>query len=254
MADIAIVEERGQVAERPFVLLSCGSAKSDRLLIVLHGGCWATGDETSNEPQCREWTRRLGVATLRYHFALSDYAATLASLIALVEWAQQQRFCMVGLVGCSSGGQLALGLALALHRSGKPLPAFVLCLAPVVHPADRHAYLTSDSAPPIAATMREQQLVYWRSVDAMQAAGDELFAPDAHACWTAVPHGVHLVFGDVQDVNVPRSLSDAWAARWKEVSSPIAIEWLPQASHAFCYRTGQVAVLARLEQLLAKLI
>jgi acetyl esterase/lipase len=218
---------RPLIAERPFVLLSQDT--SDRVLLVLHGGCWTSGDETSNEQQCREWTKQLGVATVRYHFDTSNYANSMMSLVALMEWAQQSFSSeKIGLVGCSSGGQLALGLTLELHRIGKPLPAFLLCLAPVVHPFERYTYLSTDAAqqalsPNVCSTMRKQHLTYWGTLEAMQAAGDELFTHKAMDAWSKVPHGVHILFGDVQDANVPRAMSEVNGYLTHHIASAIAL-------------------------------
>eukprot|EP00929_Paragymnodinium_shiwhaense_P018723 TRINITY_DN12996_c0_g1_i1.p1 TRINITY_DN12996_c0_g1~~TRINITY_DN12996_c0_g1_i1.p1 ORF type:complete len:295 (+),score=55.99 TRINITY_DN12996_c0_g1_i1:37-921(+) len=204
-------------------------------VVYAHGGCFYDGDRDSQMP-IQEMLASMGLNVVSTSFRQGGAHPHPAALRDLLDVAQHTRTQLwprlpLGVVGSSSGGYLALAMAresAAKHVAGDPgagleLPssfAFCVALCPVAHPGKRlqylkscingtaaeDGYLVSHNAE-LATSMRDKQTAYWKTEEAMNAAGKELLRPGL------VP--TFMVLGG-QDKNIPFDVVvgvQAWAKK-----------------------------------------
>jgi acetyl esterase len=235
-------------------------------LVDVHGGAWARLDRTIGAPHGRALAA-CGLVVVALDFRQGpdhQHPAASADVAAGVRYvrAHARRLGIdprrVGLMGSSSGGQLALLVAVkpgAPEHTGTPivLPdgsldrapgddsvAFVVALYPVADPLARYRYaLTRQDEPPAPSGFNAKGLIaahrgYFVSEAAMAdasvtrivAAGDARALPPV---WVGQPE---------LDDNVPAAITDALVVAYREAGGRIERAHFPGARHSFIQHPG----------------
>ena len=235
-------------------------------LVDVHGGAWARGDRTVGAPHCRGLAAS-GLVVVSVDFRQGPdhkHPAAAADVSAGVRYvrAHARRLGVdserIGLLGASSGGQLALLVAVkpgAPEHAGTPivLPdgslgaalgddavAFVLALYPVADPLARFRYVLgrqNEPAPPSgfdAKRLVVSHRGYFASEDAMAKASVTrvLAAGEARALpplWIAQPE---------RDDNVPAAITEAFVRAYRQAGGRIDVAHFPGARHSFIQQPG----------------
>jgi pimeloyl-ACP methyl ester carboxylesterase len=134
-------------------------------LILLHGGCFYTGDHTWNHIQAQQYVRILNAQVYVPDFPQDNLNQTHYFLTQLV--AEIGHDVPLIVVGTSSGGYHALWLACQDRVS----MCFAFC--PIADPYARYQYLQSSNHSK-KNQMLSQQLGYFKSVEKMRIASEEL--------------------------------------------------------------------------------
>jgi acetyl esterase len=230
-------------------------------LVDVHGGAWSRGDRTTGALHCRALAAS-GLVVVSLDFRQGPdhkHPAASADVAAGVRYvrAHARRLGVdprqVGLVGSSSGGQLALLQAVkpgAVEHTGSPivLPdgalgpdtgddtvAFVLALYPVADPLARYRYVLSRrDEPPAPSGFQAKRLIdahhgYFGDEAAMAQASVTrvLTAGEARAlppAWVAQP--------DLDD-NVPAAVTEAFVAAYRQAGGRVEHTHFPGARHTF---------------------
>jgi len=107
-----------------------GSVKA----LHLHGGAYVLGSAASSVEFAGRMARALGGAVLVPDYRLAPehaFPAALEDVIAVYDWlGRQPGSTPVAVTGESSGGGLALALAVAMRNRGKPLPRMLWLVSP----------------------------------------------------------------------------------------------------------------------------
>src|ERR1700677_4876379 len=126
-------------------------APDDRVILYLHGGCYATGSIDTH----RDLITRLAAAAstrilgLNYRLAPAHpFPAALDDTVAAYRWLLDLgiKAPMIALAGDSAGAGLALAAALKLRDGGTPLPAALACISPWVDLAVTGASMETNAA------------------------------------------------------------------------------------------------------------
>ena len=230
-------------------------------LVDVHGGAWSRGDRTTGALHCRALAASgLVVASLdfrqgpdhKHPAASADVAAGVRYVRAHAERLGIDRR-RVGLVGSSSGGQLALLQAVkpgVAEHAGTPtvLPdgslgasagddavAFVLALYPVADPLARYRYVLSRQDEPAQPSgfqakrlidahhgyFADEAAMTQASVTRVVSAGEARALP---AAWVAQP--------DLDD-NVPAAITEALIVAYRQAGGRIEHTHFPGARHTF---------------------
>jgi acetyl esterase len=230
-------------------------------LVDVHGGAWSRGDRTTGALHCRALAAS-GLVVVSLDFRQGPdhkHPAASADVAAGVRYVRAHAGRLgvdprrIGLVGSSSGGQLALLQAVkpgAVEHAGSPivLPdgstgaasgedavAFVLALYPVADPLARYRYVLSrKDEPPQPSGFQAKRLIdahhgYFAdeaamaqaSVTRVVAAGEARALPPA---WVAQP--------DLDD-NVPAAVTEAFVAAYRQAGGRIEHTHFPGARHTF---------------------
>lgn len=235
-------------------------------LVDVHGGAWTRLDRTIGAPHDRALAA-CGLVVVAVDFRQGpshQHPAAAADVAAGVRWvrANARRLGIdpgrVGLLGSSSGGQLALLVAIkpgAPEHAGTPIVgpdgsldgtpgddsvAFVLALYPVADPRARFRYaLTREHEPPQPSGFNAAGLVaahraYFpneaamaeASVTRIVAAGEAKAMPPV---WVAQPE-----FDD----NVPATITEAFVRAYQDAGGEIEHAHFPGARHSFIQHPG----------------
>ncbi len=230
-------------------------------LVDVHGGAWSRNDRTSGAVHGRALAASgLVVASLDFRQGPEHkHPAASADVAAGVRWvrAHAQRLGVdprrVGIVGSSSGGQLALLQAVkpgAPEHAGTPIllpdgslgagPAndsveLVLALYPVADPLARYRYVLSrPDEPPQPSGFSAKRLIdahrgYFADEAAMAAASVTRVVSSGEArglppAWVAQP--------DLDD-NVPAAITEALIVAYQRAGGQIERAHFPGARHGF---------------------
>ena len=235
-------------------------------LVDVHGGAWSRGDRSTGALHCRALAAS-GLVVVSVDFRQGPdhkHPAASADVAAGVRYvrAHAERLGVdarrVGLVGSSSGGQLALLQAVkpgAAGHAGTPivLPdgslgtgpaddsvAFVLALYPVADPLARYRYVLSRKDEPAQPSgFQARRLIdahegYFAGEAAMAEAsvtrvvssGEARAVPPA---WVAQPE---------LDDNVPAAITDALIRAYRSAGGPIEVVKFAGARHTFIQNAG----------------
>jgi acetyl esterase len=230
-------------------------------LVDVHGGAWSRGDRTTGALHCRALAAS-GLVVVSLDFRQGPehkHPAASADVAAAVRYTRAHAGRLgidprqVGLIGSSSGGQLAL---LQAVRPGAPghgrtpivLPegvagpgpdddsvAFVVALYPVADPLARYRYVLSrQDEPPQPSGFQAKRLTdahhgYFAdeaamaeaSVTRLVAAGEAVALPPA---WIAQPE---------LDDNVPAHVTESFVQAYQRAGGPIERIHFPAARHGF---------------------
>ena len=235
-------------------------------LVEVHGGAWSRGDHTTGVLHCRALAAcGLVVVSLGFRQGPNHkHPAASADVAAGVRWVRAHAARLgvdprrVGLVGSSSGGQLALLQAVspgALEYAGVPIVApdgsldagagddtvaAVLALYPVADPLARYRYAQSRmDEPPQPSGFQAKRLIdahhgYFAdeaamaaaSVTAVLAAGRARALPPA---WVGQPE---------LDDNVPAAITDALVEAYRKAGGTIERTLFSGARHTFIQTPG----------------
>jgi monoterpene epsilon-lactone hydrolase len=112
------------------------AAPEDRALLYFHGGAFIYCSLATHRAMVARLASAGGTRALSVDYRLAPehpFPAALEDCLAAYRWLLNSgispRRIVVG--GDSAGGNLALGLLLALRKAGDPLPAAAVCLSPV---------------------------------------------------------------------------------------------------------------------------
>jgi acetyl esterase/lipase len=235
-------------------------------LVDVHGGAWSRGDHTTGALHCRALAASgLLVVSLGFRQGPDHkHPAASADVAAGVRFVRAHAGRLgadphrIGLLGSSSGGQLALLQAVkpgAPEHAGTPivLPdgstgatagddevAAVLALYPVADPLARYRYaLSRQDEPPQPSGFQARRLIdahhgYFAdeaamaeaSVTRVLAAGPARALPPA---WVAQPE---------LDDNVPAAITDALVVAYRRAGGQIERTHFPGARHTFIQNAG----------------
>ena len=235
-------------------------------LVDVHGGAWSRGDHTTGALHGRALAASgLVVVSLGFRQGPDHkHPAASADVAAGVRYVRAHAGRLgvdprrIGLVGSSSGGQLALLQAVkpgAAEHAGTPivLPdgslgagpdddsvAFVLALYPVADPLARYRYALSRlDEPPQPSGFQAKRLIdahdgYFADEAAMGAASVTrvLSAGEARAlppAWVAQPE---------LDDNVPATITEALMAAYRQAGGRIERVHFAGARHTFIQNAG----------------
>jgi acetyl esterase len=235
-------------------------------LVDVHGGAWSRGDRTTGALHCRALAAS-GLVVVSLDFRQGPehkHPAASANVAAGVRFVRAHATRLgidprrVGLLGCSSGGQLALlqavcpgaprhaGTSIVLPGGavgpgpGDEATAFVVALYPVADPLARYRYVLSRRDEPAAASgFQAQRLIdahqgYFTdeaamaeaSVTRVVSAGEARALPPA---WIAQPG---------QDDNVPAEVTEAFVRAYQQAGGPIERVHFREARHGFIQQAG----------------
>jgi len=235
-------------------------------LVDVHGGAWARGDRTVGAPHCRALAAS-GLVVVSLDFRQGPdhrHPTASADVSAGVRYvrAHARRLGVdperIGLLGSSSGGQLALLVAVkpgAAEHAGPPIVrpdgslgatagdgavAFVLALYPVADPLARYRYVLGrkDEPPPPSGFDAKRLIASHQGYFASEAAMAEasvtrvLAAGEARALpplWIGQPE---------LDDNVPATITEAFVRAYRQAGGGIEVAYFPGARHGFIQRPG----------------
>ena len=130
----------------------------ERAALLIHGGCFTDGDETWNKEQADSIAKACGLDVFTLDFSKNSYAESLRDIRRFFRELHEDYSGQVGLIGCSSGGYLALNV---LKEESMPLPQFVALICPVMHPEKREDLLLESGAKH-ALSIQSKQLRYFK--------------------------------------------------------------------------------------------
>ena len=113
------------------------------MVVYIHGGAFVLGSIATSSELASKVARATHARVLLVEYRLAPehtFPAPLDDIVAAYRWllAPEQGYtpARVAFMGDSSGGNLALAVALRLARAGEPLPAFLGLLSPSVDLSD----------------------------------------------------------------------------------------------------------------------
>jgi acetyl esterase/lipase len=227
-------------------------------LVDIHGGAWSRGDHTTGALHCRGLAAA-GLVVLSLDFRQGPehkHPAASADVAAGVRYTRAHAARLgvdprrIGLVGSSSGGQLALLQSVTPGYAATPivLPdggtgagpdddsvAFVLALYPVADPLARYRYaLSRKDEPPQPSGFSAQRLIdahhgYFADETAMAEASVTRVVSTGQAralppAWVAQP---------LLDDNVPAAITEALVQAWRAAGGRLELATFPGARHTF---------------------
>ena len=248
-----------------------GTASSPLAAVVdVHGGAWSRGDHTTNAQHGRGLAAA-GLVVVSLDFRQGPdhkHPAAAQDIAAGVRWVRANAGALgvdprrIGIVGSSSGGQLALLVAVrpgAPEHAGTPIVmtdgspgasaggdevAFAIALYPVADPHARYRYALSRKNDPAfaegAARLASSSLGYFADEAAMAAASVTGIVASGRASalppvWLAQPEA---------DDNVPAEITDALVSAYEKAGGRLERVRFPGASHGFITQEGAAATKA----------
>jgi acetyl esterase len=240
-------------------------------IVDVHGGAWSRLDRTTGALHARALAAcGLFVVSLDFRQGPAHrHPAGSADVAAGVRWLRANAYQLgvdpqrIGLLGSSSGGQLALLAALrpgALEHAGVPIvlsnetestaadddsAAFVLALYPVADPLARYRYVLRRSEEPAPASDLEAKRLAQRLVEAHRGYfADEIAMAEASATRIVVEGEaralppVWLAQPEFDD-NVPAEITDAFVEAYRAAGGKVERVRFPGARHSFIQQAGQ---------------
>jgi acetyl esterase len=232
-------------------------------LVDVHGGAWSRGDRMVGVQHGRGLAAA-GLVVVSLDFRQGPdhkHPAAAQDISAGVRWVRMNAATLgvdparIGIVGSSSGGQLALLVAVrpgapdhagtAILRADGSLGAgagddgvaFAIALYPVADPHARYRYARSrinDATFEGAARLAASSLGYFTDEAAMAAASVTGVVASGGA--RAVPP-VWLAHPEMDD-NVPASITDAFVTAYEKAGGRIERVHFPGANHGFIVKPG----------------
>jgi len=215
-------------------------------LVDVHGGAWNRGDRTVGVHHGRGLAAAgMVVASLDFRQGPDHrHPAAVADVAAGVRWMRANAARLgvdptrLGLVGQSSGGQLALFVALQPSTADDSV-AFVLVQYPVADPLARYRYVLSREHEPRESAFDAGRLIAsHRAFFADEAAMAEASATrivSTGAARTLPP--VWLAQPEVDD-NVPAEITEAFVSAYGKAGGRIERVFFPGARHGFMQQAG----------------
>ena len=228
-------------------------------LVDVHGGAWSRGDRMTGALHSRGLAA-CGLVVVSLDFRQGPdhkHPAASQDVSAGIRWTRTNAASLgvdparIGIVGSSSGGQLALLAAVrprATEHAGTPIltangalgpasgddaVAFAIALYPVADPHARYMYAVGRKSDPAfaegAARLAASSLGYFGDEAAMKAASVTGIVGDGRA---AAKPPVWLAHPEVDD-NVPASITDAFVRAYEKAGGSIERVHFPGAKHGF---------------------
>jgi acetyl esterase/lipase len=231
-------------------------------LVECHGGAWCMSDRTTEKLR-HEAMAGNGIVSIALDFRSGNedpYPASVADINFAVRWAKanarelKTRPELIGLSGQSSGGHLAMLVAMRPHDpryAAIPLPAgtpaqdaSVRCVVmswPVINPLGRYRMAkraaASPNPPDWPKSIIARQDSYWRSEAAMEEGnpllalerGEQVLTPPA--IWF---QGRNDILHDYRDPESPVELNEPqrFVAAYRKAGGDISLEYIASERHA----------------------
>ena len=230
-------------------------------LVECHGGAWCLSDRTTERLRHAAMASH-GIASIALDFRSGNedpYPASVQDINYAVRWAKanapalKTRPDLVGLSGQSSGGHLAMLVAMRPHDpryaaiplAGASAPdASVRCVVmswPVINPFSRYRHarreLASANPPEWPKSIIARQDAYWRS-EANMAEGNPLLALERGENVVTPPAVWFQGRGDVlhdykdADSDLPGNEPQRFVAAYRKAGGEIALEYIDMDRHA----------------------
>jgi epsilon-lactone hydrolase len=108
-----------------------------KCFLHLHGGTFFAGSINSHRSLAANIAATAKVRALLINYRLAPehpFPAGLEDSLIAYQWLLEQGIpsTCISIVGDSAGGALAIGLAVSLKETGKPMPAAIICLSPAL--------------------------------------------------------------------------------------------------------------------------
>jgi acetyl esterase/lipase len=191
--------------------------KSSNAALLIHGGCFTDGDESWNSEQANSIATSCGLDVFTLNFSTNSYAQSIRDIKHFFTELSKAYSGQVGLIGCSSGGFLALNV---LKEVSLPLPLFVVLICPVMHPEKREALLVSTGASN-AASIRGKQQVYFK---------EKPYPTPYYGTRSQL-----TIIAAKDDENVPLSLIESEAKRYRDIQLHVL-----EGTHSLSYKSSAV--------------
>ncbi len=231
-------------------------------LVECHGGAWCMSDRFTEKLR-HEYMASHGVVSIALDFRSGNtdpYPASVQDINYAVRWAKlkaadlKTRPDLVGLSGQSSGGHLAMLVAMRPHDpryaaialpAGSPAhDASVRCVVmswPVINPLGRYRHAQRVQAGPNAPDwpkgIMARQDLYWRS-EANMAEGNPMLALERGEKVELPPaiwfQGQGDMLHDYRDPDSPVAENEPqrFVANYRKAGGEIALEYIAMARHA----------------------
>ncbi len=231
-------------------------------LVECHGGAWCMSDRTTERLRHQAMASH-GIVSIALDFRSGDtdpYPASVADINYAVRWAKlnaralKTRPELVGLSGQSSGGHLAMLVAMRPHDpryAAIPLPAgaaahdasarCVVMSWPVINPLGRYRHakraLASANPPEWPKSIIARQDAYWRSEATMAEGnpmlalerGEEVLTPPA--IWFQGRGDMLHDYKDA-DSSFPGNEPQRFVANYRKAGGEITLEYIEAERHA----------------------
>jgi acetyl esterase/lipase len=228
------------------------------LMVELHGGAWNLGDRRQ-DTSINEQLAQSGVVVAALDFRMppvAPYPASLADINYAIRWLKTQatelssRPDLVGIMGISSGGHMAMLAAMRPHdpryaalRLPVDAPAVdaslrcVIMGAPVIDPLGRYRYAKKlkeggQPYPEFVDLVLPLHDKYWQSEEAM-AEGNPVMALERGERVELPPV---LYIQDTRDIVHPRVDLDRFVAQYRKAGGQVELELFEGASDGFIPR------------------
>ena len=232
----------------PFRLYRPESSGPTGLLVYLHGGGWVIGSIASHDRLVAELAVGSGVAIASVDYRRAPETAfpgpcdDAADALAALSRMAPSLGCdprRIGIGGDSSGGQLAIGAALAASASGRSDLRFLLLIYPVIDPAcDTDSYRRHGNSGPLSsADMRWFWQQFLGPYDDLE---DARIAP-LRADLAGMPPAYILA----AELDPLRDEAEAFGAKLRTAGVPADIVRAPAVAHGFARLTAHCATARR---------
>jgi len=209
-------------------------------VLDIHGGAWVDGDRKQNEA-IHKPLAEAGVVVISLDFRcppVATYPGSLVDINYATRWVKanaarfKTRAEMVGLMGTSSGGHLAVLSAMKPadpRYAAQPLAGaqgvdarvpYVVTLWPVICPIGRYRNHTGPNAPAGRGTAAERQLQYWLTEAAMIEGSPNLALQRGDP--VELPSILYLQ--SPADIMHPRENLDAFVAGYRKAGGHLQLE------------------------------
>lgn len=215
-------------------------------LIDVHGGAWNANDRTTGVLHCRALAAGgLVIASLDFRQGPAhQHPAASEDVAAGVRWLRAHARELgidarrLGIVGSSSGGQLAL--LHALTSTGDAAVAYVLALYPVADPLARYRYaLGREHEPPPPSGFNAKRLIASsRAYFADEAAMAEASVTRIAASGAAKARPPAFVAQPELDDNVPAEITEAFVRAYRSAGGTVEHARFPGMRHGFMTAAG----------------
>jgi acetyl esterase/lipase len=204
-------------------------------LVDLHGGMWVNGDRTTDAGLDSQLAGQ-GIVTIALDVPPPSGSATCIDIVQALRhgcaWAQRvtRELTSVertGLLGCSSGGHLALliGMSPPVNESPGPVFDYLVACWPVVDPAARLLYAKRVGRADIVAATTH----FFGTVEMLDLLNPQVMLERGEH--GALPPLLLAVAGS--DTNIPEDLCSRFERDYRGRGGTVTVSRFPGTSHSF---------------------